>query len=77
MKLFDEELDSLNEEVLFRYHIWNHKEIYEYLFSLAHREDLQLASLAQQLLLRLPTYPKVISSLNEAFNLKDKKPFEV
>jgi hypothetical protein len=33
--------------------------------------------MAQLLLLRLPTYPKVTESLSETLNLKEKKPFEV
>jgi hypothetical protein len=70
-------LDTLNEEVLFRYHIWQNKEIYEYLFELSHHDDLHLASLAKLLLLRLPTYPKVIEALADALDLKNKNPFEV
>jgi hypothetical protein len=77
LKLYDAELDSLDEQVLFRYHIWQHKGIYAHLFRLTTHEYPQISALAQLLLLRLPTYPKVVESLTEAFNLRDKSPFEV
>ena len=64
LKLYDEDFDSLNEEVLFRYHVWENKDIYEELFKLLYCDNLQLSSLSQTLLLRLPTYPKVIDSLS-------------
>ena len=63
LKLYDEDFDSLNEEVLFRYHVWENKDIYEELFKLLYCDNLQLSSLSQTLLLRLPTYPKMIESL--------------
>ena len=62
---------------MFRYHIWSNKSIYEHLFKLSKHENFQLSSLAQQLLLRLPTYPKLLDSLTEAFHFRDKNPFEV
>ena len=77
LKLYDEDFDSLNEEVLFRYHVWENKDIYDSLFKLTYHENLQLSSLAQLLLLRLPTYPKMIESLTETFDFKEKSPFEV
>lgn len=74
LKPYNAELQC-NEQLLFRYHLFNDKEIYEFLFELSKHEDLQLSRLAQNILVRLPTYDKVTSSLANTFDLKGKNSF--
>jgi hypothetical protein len=66
-----------NEQILFRYYVWENKKLYDHLFTLCNHADQYIAKLAQTLLLRLPTYSKVVQSLTDAFDLKGKNSFEI
>ncbi len=68
---------DFNEKVLFRYYVWENKNLYDHLFTLCNHTDHNIAKLAQTLLLRLPTYSKVVESLTHAFDLKGKNSFEI
>jgi hypothetical protein len=72
---YDAEID-FNEQVLFRYYVCSSKNLYDHLFTLCNNADPYLARLAQTLLLRLPTYSKVVDALTHAFDLKGRNSFE-
>ena len=47
------------------------------MFKLSNNEDIYLSHLTQTIILRLPTYDKIISSLADTFDLKGKNSFEI
>jgi hypothetical protein len=73
---YDAEID-FNEQVLFRHYVSNSSTLYDQLFSLCNHSSSALAKQAQTLLLRLPTYSKVVDSLAQAFDLKGRNSFEI
>ena len=73
---YDAEID-FNEQVLFRFYASNNNTFYDQLFSLCNHCDSPLAKQAQTLLLRLPTYSKVVDSLAQTFDLKGRNSFEI